>query len=183
MSTAELTATQASENWSDIWWLVLLQGIASLIIGILLITDPGATLVTLVFFLGIYWFVSGIFDLVHVFLDKANWGWHLAGGVLGILAGLLIIRHPLWSSVIVPDTVVLLVGLIGIVMGIMGIIQAFRGKGWGTGIVGLISIVFGALLLAASPLAATFIVVVATASFAIVAGIFAIVMAFRLRRA
>jgi uncharacterized membrane protein HdeD (DUF308 family) len=183
MTSAEITAPRTGDAWTDSWWLLLLQGIASIIVGILLITDPGATLVTLVFFLGIYFFVAGIFELVQVFLDKSSWGWHLFGGVLGIMAGLAIVRHPLWSAVLVPDTLVLLVGLIGIIMGAVGLVNAFRGEGWGIGILAVISIVFGLMLLAVTPLVATWIVVIVSAVFALVGGVIAVIGAFRLRHA
>jgi uncharacterized membrane protein HdeD (DUF308 family) len=183
MSTAEVTAAPTQDTWSDAWWLILLQGIASVIIGILLITDTGATLVTLIFFLGVYWFVSGIFDIVQIFLDKANWGWHLFGGVLGIIAGLVVMRHPLWASVLIPATLVWLLGIMGIVMGVIGLVMAFRGGGWGAGIAGVISIVFGLLLLVVSPFVSTVVMVALGAGWAIIGGIIAIVMAFRLRNA
>ena len=78
------------------WWVVLLQGIAAIVIGILLFTDPAPTLVTLTLFLGVYWFIGGIFSLVRVFTDGSDWGWHLIAGLLGILAGLAIVRNPMW---------------------------------------------------------------------------------------
>jgi hypothetical protein len=62
------------------WWLVLLQGVAAVLIGLLLVTQPGATLFTLVIFLGVYWLVGGIFDLVGIFLDRTNWGLKLLSG-------------------------------------------------------------------------------------------------------
>jgi uncharacterized membrane protein HdeD (DUF308 family) len=184
MSTAaDMTATQAGEIQSSEWWLVLLQGIASLLIGILLITDPSATLVTLAVFLGIYWFISGIFDLVRIFIDHTNWGWRLFSGILGILAGLVIIRHPLWASLLVPATLVWVLGIIGIIIGAVSVLLGFQGGGWGAGIMGAISIIFGILLLAASPLVTIPILVFLAAGWAIVAGIFEIIFSFRLRRA
>ena len=38
---------------SDIWWVFLLQGVAGIIIGLMLITKPGATLVALTTVLGL----------------------------------------------------------------------------------------------------------------------------------
>ena len=108
------------------WWVVLLQGIAAIIIGILVFTDPATTLITMTIFLGVWWFIGGIFDLVRIFLDHENWGWKLASGILGIIAGLILIRHPLWSAILIPTTLVWILGFIGIVIGVMSIVQAFR---------------------------------------------------------
>ena len=64
-----------------------------------------------------------------------------------IIAGILILQHPLWSTVLVPTTLVLILGIQGLIIGIVNLIQAFRGGGWGIGILGALSIVFGIILL------------------------------------
>src|SRR5258708_9650199 len=51
------------------WWVVLIEGIFSLILGIFLITAPGMTTVFLVTVLGFYWLVRGIFSLVGIFIS------------------------------------------------------------------------------------------------------------------
>jgi hypothetical protein len=50
------------------WWTGLVQGIFSIIIGLLLLTFPAATTVVIVQYVGIYWLVSGIF-LVNIFVE------------------------------------------------------------------------------------------------------------------
>ena len=172
--------TAVSGGRQTYWWLVLLQGIAALILGILLLTNPAATAVILVQFLGIWWFVGGIFDIVGMFLDRTAWGWKLFSGILGIIAGLLILNHPLWATVLIPTTLVLMMGIFGIVIGITSLIRAFQGAGWGTGVLGVLSILFG-LVLVANPLLAAIGLPWVLGIFGIVGGIAAIVMAFRLR--
>lgn len=129
------------------WWVVLLQGICALIFGFLLLTDTGATLLTVVILLGIYWFVLGIFDLVRMFSDPAGWGWKLLSGIIGILAGLVLIRHPLWSAAIGSSILVWIVGVLGLVMGGVSIIRAIMGGGWGMAFAGALGILLGLLLL------------------------------------
>jgi uncharacterized membrane protein HdeD (DUF308 family) len=163
------------------WWVVLLQGIAAIIIGILVFTDPATTLITMTIFLGVWWFIGGIFDLVRIFLDHENWGWKLASGILGIIAGLILIRHPLWSAILIPTTLVWILGFIGIVIGVMSIVQAFRGAGWGTGILGVLSIGFGLILLFGNGLEAAKALVVVAAGLAIIGGIAAVFMSFRIK--
>jgi uncharacterized membrane protein HdeD (DUF308 family) len=168
---------------SSMWWVALLEGIAALIVGILLITDPTSTVVTLTIFLGVWWLIGGIFDLVKMFIDHANWGWRLASGILGIVAGLVIIRHPLWAAILLPTTVVWALGILGIAIGIINIIRVFQGGGWSSAIMGVLSLILGLLLLGSNVLAIAGLIVGIAAGCAIIGGIFAIVMAFRLRKA
>src|SRR3954453_4677398 len=116
------------------WWLVLLEGIAAVILGFLLLTDTAATTIVVVQLLGVYWLIDGIFRLVTMFMDHRGWGWKLAGGILGILLGLVVLQHPLWATYAVPVSLGWLVGIGGIFMGIFSLIQAFQGSGWGAGI-------------------------------------------------
>ena len=174
------TATQEVSAPALPWWVVLLQGIAALIIGVLLLASPGATLVVLVQLLGIYWFVSGIFSIVAIFIDSSGWGWKLFSGILGIIAGIIIIQHPVWSTLLVPGVIVIILGIQGIIIGIIGLIQAFQGAGWGTGILGALSIIFGLILLFNVPIGVALLPFV-LGIFGIVGGIIAIIAAFRLR--
>ena len=81
------------------WWLVLIQGIITLILGIFLLYYPYGTLLVLVTFLGAYWFVSGLFGLISLFVDRTNAGWKILFGILGIIAGIAILTYPLYSYV------------------------------------------------------------------------------------
>lgn len=162
------------------WWVVLLQGICALIFGFLLLTDTGATLLTVVILLGIYWFVLGIFDLVRMFSDPAGWGWKLLSGIIGILAGLVLIRHPLWSAAIGSSILVWIVGVLGLVMGGVSIIRAIMGGGWGMAFAGALGILLGLLLLFHT--ATTITVLIYTAGvLLVVGGIAGIVGAIMLR--
>lgn len=182
MATAEMTASKVAPT-PDRWWMPLLGGIALVIIGILLFTDTDQTVFTLVLFLGIWWFISGIFDLIGLFSDRSQWGWKLFSGILGILAGLAIIRHPLWAALLVPATLVWVLGIFGIVIGIVQVVRAFQGEGWGIGILGVVSIVLGLALLGANVLGAVVTMIYVGAILALVGGVAAIIYAFRLRSA
>ena len=164
------------------WWLILMAGVLNLIVGILLLANPGKTAIALVWVLGLYWFVQGIFVLVAMFLDHSAWGWKLFMGVLGILAGIVVMRHPIASALVVPSILILLLGIQGLVMGGISLVLAFRGGGWGAGIVGALSILFGIILIlnyANLLTVLTYIWVVAI--LAIAGGIVQIVVAFQQR--
>jgi uncharacterized membrane protein HdeD (DUF308 family) len=173
-------STAASSNSGWPWWLVLINGIAALVLGFLLLISPGQTTFVLIQILGIYWLLSGILSLVMMFIDHSGWGWKLATGILGILAGIYIIQHPLWSFILVPTVLVIVLAIQGIIMGIIQLIHAFRGGGWGPGILGVISMVFGIILLFA-PLAAATVLPFLLGIWGIIGGIIAIIFAFRMR--
>jgi len=160
------------------WWLILIQGIFAVLIGLLLVISPGVTTFVLIQFLGFYWLISGIFGIVSIFIDSSLWGWKLFAGILGILAG--IIQNPLWSTLIVPSTLVIILGVEGIIIGVVNLIQAFSGGGWGVGILGALSILFG-ILLVANPLVGAATLVILLGILGLVGGISAIIYAFRVR--
>ena len=162
------------------WWLVLLEGIAAVLIGVLLLTEPGATLFTIVVFLGVYWLITGILDLVMLFVDRSQWGWKLFSGIVGIAAGVVIVRHPWWAAALIPTTLVWILGAIGVIIGLVSFVRAFTGGGWASAILGVISILLGGLLLA-NTVMSTVVLLYAVAIWAIVGGIFGIVGAFFLR--
>ena len=162
------------------WWLILLEGIVLIIVGALLLASTEKTLVILVQFIGIYWLIRGIFDIISLFVDRTAWGWKLFIGIVGILAGLTILQHPLWSAVLVPSVTVWILGIYGIIAGIIAIVRAFQGAGWGTGLLGVVAILIGIFFLANTLISAVALVYV-TAILAIIGGIAAVIMAFRLR--
>jgi uncharacterized membrane protein HdeD (DUF308 family) len=173
-STPSLATTEAQVPW----WLVLIVGIASVILGIMLLVSPGVTLVTLVLFLGAYWLVRGIFTLGSLFVDRTLWGWRLFVGILGIVAGLAVLNTPLWSAILIPAIGFIVLGVQAIISGVVELFQAFRGGGWGLGIVGLINLLLG-ILIVANPLIGVAVLPWTLGFFAIVGGIAAIFLAFR----
>ena len=162
------------------WWLVLIEGVAFLIIGLLLLVATEKTLVLLIQLLGIYWLIKGVVNIVSMFIDHTMWGWKLFAGILGILAGILILNHPLWSALLVPATLIIILGVQGIIFGILGLIQAFQGAGWGAGILGALSVIFGLVLLF-NPILGAAALPWVLGIFGIVGGIAGIIAAFRMR--
>jgi uncharacterized membrane protein HdeD (DUF308 family) len=130
------------------WWLVLLEGIFAALFGFLLLIAPGGTLVFLVQVLGFYLLIEGILRLVSIFVDSSLWGLKLAIGILGILGGIVVLNHPLWSAIAIPTYIVYIVGFLAIFQGAIGVVQMFRGDGWGAGILGILAVIFGIVVLA-----------------------------------
>lgn len=162
------------------WWLVLLEGIAGLILGLLLLTNTARTLFTVAIFLGIFWFIGGLIDLVMMFVDRRQWGWKLFSGLVGIVAGVVVLRDPIWAAALIPATLVWLLGAAGIVIGVVSIVRAFTGGGWGIGLLGALSVVIGLFLLAHTLFSAV-VLVYSVAVIAMIGGIIAIISSFVLR--
>jgi uncharacterized membrane protein HdeD (DUF308 family) len=128
--------------------------------------------------LGFYWLIVGILALVSLFEDRSLWGWKLCSGILGILAGLVIIRHPLWSALFIPTFLVMLLAIQSLIQGVIHIIEAFRGGGFGLVVLGILNILIGVVLLSA-PLMAAFVMVLVVGLLALIGGLVAIFTAFR----
>ena len=161
------------------WWLVLLEGLAALIIGIYLITSPIASTILLVSMLGWYWLIVGIFTIVSIFMDKTDWVWRAVTGILGILAGIVVISHPLFSAILVPTMVVTLVGILAVAFGLVRLFWAMK-EGWGAALAGVLNILLGLLILS-HPLVSIVTLVYLVAILGIVGGIATIYLAIKMR--
>jgi uncharacterized membrane protein HdeD (DUF308 family) len=176
MATATLQPQQSS-----IWWVYLLQGIAGIFLGLMLITAPGTTLVSLVTFLGFFFLISGVLSLVQMFVDRSvPWIWSLLIGISGVVSGVLLVRHPLVAALTLPTIIVIVFGIEGLVMGVLEIIGGFSGGGIASFIRGAINLLIGLLLLS-SPMTAALAVPLVFGLFLLLEGVALIVLAFRVR--
>ncbi len=176
------STTSASAVSDDLpWWLGVVQGIALVILGLLCLSAPGATLAVLVQLAGIYWLVSGVLGLIGLIGDRTAWLWKLFAGVIGILAGIAIVAHPMWSTILVPTTLVLVIGIFGMVNGILVLVQSFSVRRWSGVALGLFGAILG-LVLVMNPLLGAAALPFVLGGFALVGGIMSIGAAFFERR-
>src|SRR5215216_4223411 len=154
-----MTTFTESEDATFPWWLVLLEGIFAAIFGLLLLIAPGSTTLFLVQVLGFYL---------------------LIGGILRLIAGIVVLQHPLWSAIAIPTYLIYVIGFLAMFQGFGGLIQAFRGGGWSAGILGVLSVVFG-LILVLNPLIGLVALPFVLGGFMLVGGIVAVVVSFRMR--
>jgi uncharacterized membrane protein HdeD (DUF308 family) len=183
MTTALETKTQQRP-----WWLTLIAGISAIIVGGILLWGGLAakvqTYMLLVTFLGIWWLVQGIFDIIHIFIDHSMWGWKLFMGIISIAAGTYILSYPLVAAVALPRIFVLVMGIWGLMYGIILLIMAFSGGGWGAAILGVLGIIFGIALTVNYADPGMGLAMVWTAAiFGVIGGIALVVQAFRQRKA
>ena len=177
-----MATTLLQTQQSEIWWVFLLEGIAAIIFGALLLAAPGNTLVALVVFLGFYWLFTGVLELVRMFVDRSvPWIWSLLIGVLGIVAGILVLNHPLFAAMVLPTTLVIYLGVLGLVIGVLEIIGGFMGGGIGSFILGVINLLIGLLLLS-SPMTAALAIPLVFGVLLLIEGVALIIWAFRVRR-
>src|SRR5215213_5747704 len=176
-----MTTFTESEDATFPWWLVLLEGIFAAIFGLLLLRAPGSTTFFLVQVLGFYLLIGGILRVVSIFIDHSLWGLKLVVGILGLFGGIVVLQHPLWSAIAVPAYLVYFIGFLAMFQGIGGLIQAFQGGGWGAGILGVLTVVFG-LIVVLNPLMGVVALPFVLGGFMLVGGIFAVVASLRMRR-
>src|ERR671917_1584483 len=163
------------------WGLVLVEGIVVALLGLILLVAPGASLVFLVWLLGIYLLIAGIFRIVGIFLDSSTWGWKLAAGILCLIAGFAVLSNPLWSTTVASTWLVIIVGFLAMLQGAAGLIVAFQGGSWGMGFLSVVGILFG-LFLVINPLIGVGALTLIFAIIMLIGGVGAVVQAFRMRR-
>ena len=183
MATSILdSARSAVKNW----WLSILIGILYIIAGFWVINTPLESYISLSIIFSFFIFVSGIFQIVFSISNRkemTGWGWHLAGGILDLLIGILLLSHPLMTMAILP----LYVGFWLLFQSVLSIglsfqLQANNVPQWGWLLFwSIISLLFSFLLLA-NPIFAGLSIVYMTAFAFITAGIFRIFLGFNLKR-
>ena len=190
MSNLTVAADSLRRVIRKTWWVPLLQGVAALIIGLLLFARPGATLVALTMFLGAYWLVGGLFDIVGAVSRRdsdKHWALALVSGILGVVVGFFLLGQPILGAIATSLVLVSLLAIGAILSGIFDIVWGVRvrneiqGEGWII-LLGVLSVLLGLMLLA-SPLLSAAALVQFAAILAVVGGIALIITAFRLRSA
>jgi uncharacterized membrane protein HdeD (DUF308 family) len=141
-------------------------------------------MIALVRLLGWYWLIKGIFSFTAVFHPeaKSHRGWLIFNSVLGIVAGIAVLDHPLISAIFVPAVLVTLIAIAGLLIGFNDLFAAFRGAGWSMGLLGIVSVLIGAALLGNTVIGVAVLPYV-IGVIEVVGGLIAFVVAFILRSA
>ena len=169
------------------WWVSLLVGILAIIMGIWCFTSPGASLLGLTYVFIIGFLLSGILDICFAVSNRNNmygWRWNLAGGILEVLLGIMLLMMP---TTFVTGILVYMVGFWILFRSIWGIgescqLQILGVKGWGWSLaLSIISLLFSLLYLLSPGFGKGIFVVALVGCSMLVYGIFRIVIAFKLR--
>jgi uncharacterized membrane protein HdeD (DUF308 family) len=162
------------------WWVLLIRGALLIIAGLLAVVSP----ITWVIFVGVYMLFDGMTLLLAGVSDQpggqSRWPL-LIIGVLGLLAGLLI----LWNPALGGITLTYVIAAWAIVTGILTIITALRlreeiDNEWWLVLSGVLAIIFG-ILVFQNVLAGILTIAWVFGLFAVVVGILSIALAFRVR--
>lgn len=162
------------------WWVVLLEGVIAIIAGLFLLYQPVITTILLIQILGIFWLAGGIISVIGALIFPENRWWKLLSGTLSIIAGIIIWTYPIYSPFIILITLVIFIGAWAIVTGAVKLVWAFKGGGWGMGILGVLTIILGLLLLNNS-LVGALVLPWVFGFFLIAGGIGAVIWGFRMR--
>jgi uncharacterized membrane protein HdeD (DUF308 family) len=170
---------------NKLWWVTLLKGIVLVLLAFFVFRHPVNALIGVAIYIGIGLLITGILQTGVSFGLKntsPNWGWLLAGGLIDIIFGFVLLSNPALTASTLP----FVVGFWIIVSGIMSFADAFQNKKeglplWGLGMLGgALSVVIGYFIMSNILVGALTITVWMGIGFAI-AGIVNIVIGFKLK--
>jgi uncharacterized membrane protein HdeD (DUF308 family) len=168
------------------WYIPLIFGILLLIVGIDVLATPVAAYLTLSWLFSLSFLVTGILQVAFSIANRDrihSWGWLLAGGILYILIGLLLLSQPQISIVTLP-----------FIVGFYILFQSVNALGWAydlkhmgvarwgnVALLGVLGIIFSFILLW-NPVFAGLSLAIWTGFAFVFAGVAAILLSFQLKR-
>jgi len=178
--------TKVEEYVEELWWLFVLQGIATLLFGIMALFLPGLTFATLVLLFAIYAVVLGVIELIHGFGSigkNGSWWFSLLVGLALAGVGVYLIRNPqtaLGVFIVIVGAMILARGVVDLV------IAAFFTKKnesrWLWAISGILGVVAGVVLWN-NPVSGGIAFVWVLGLYALIAGSINLAYAFQVRGA
>jgi len=111
------------------WGWIVVQGVISVLAGLLVLTVPGftaaAVVLTILWFVVISAIVGGVLEIVAALAHRRG-GWAIISGVLDILLGLVLMTAVVLSPTATALTLVWIFGIYAIVFGVVLVIAAIR---------------------------------------------------------
>ena len=124
-----LSVALAGPKQQEYWWLLLLEGLVGIGVGILTMMAPGVTGLALLFYIAIWAIATGVLEIAAAIrLRKeieGEWLLLLAGVASVIFGGMLI-----WQPAAGALTVLWLIGSYAIVFGVLLLVLAFKARGF-----------------------------------------------------
>ncbi|HEY6761081.1 MAG TPA: DUF308 domain-containing protein [Baekduia sp.] len=116
-----MTAGAETENWWGSWWIPMVVGLISLVCGILALVWPDVTLLALALIAGINLCVLSAFVIGSAVADDEaqDKTLRIVLGVLGVIAGLIVMRRP-------GETLLVLILALGIWLVLDGLLEIVR---------------------------------------------------------
>lgn len=175
-----LLSTLLAQNW----WVVLLRGMLGIAFGLIAIMMPGVTLLSLVLVFCAYMLADGVLAIIMAVREARHgqrWLTLAVEGLLRIGVAVLAYAWPILTIV----TFVFIVAIWSIISGGMMVAASFKlhetyGRIW-LGVGGVLSALFGILLIASPPIGAL-ILTLWIGIYATIFGAAMVMLAFRLRQ-
>jgi uncharacterized membrane protein HdeD (DUF308 family) len=166
------------------WWAVALRGVIGILLGLVALLLPAATMLSLILLFAAYLLVDGVFTIisaVRAARRHERWGLLVLEGVVDLIAAAVAL---VWPGITVL-AFVLLVAAWALLSGGLMLASAFNlnidhGRWW-LALGGIASIVFGVLLVIA-PLIGAIVLTWWIGAYAMVFGVSLLVLAFKLRQ-
>jgi uncharacterized membrane protein HdeD (DUF308 family) len=168
------------------WWVWVVRGICGIVFGAMAIAWPGITLEVLVILYGAYALADGVIALVALVTGRrgaAPVGLLLFEAIVGIGAGIVAFAYPgitLLVLVFLMATWAIMTGVVEIAAAIR-LRKEIQGEFW-LGLSGVISILFG-VIVAAQPITGELFLAYMVGFYAILFGVFFLMLGLRLRKA
>lgn len=165
------------------WWAIALRGIVAILFGLVALFVPGAVMLSLALLFAAYLLVDGVFGIiaaVRAARSHERWGLLLVEALLNIGMGVIAAVFPaaaVLAFVLVTAAWALLTG--GLMVAAAFRLHISHGRWW-LGLGGIVSIVWGILLVIA-PMIGAVVLTWWLGGYAIVFGILLLVLAFQLR--
>ena len=143
MSASTLENTDIDPSIRKWWWLSVVAGVIWVLWGMFVLTYKPGALTSLAVLIGIS-FIIGAIDLLIVSSQVREWRWlWVVGGVVGILAGIIVFFQPGHSLYVIAVFVAWYLAIAG-VFTIIGAFVGGRHDWWWMGLVlGILEVVLG----------------------------------------
>jgi uncharacterized membrane protein HdeD (DUF308 family) len=160
------------------WWAFVLRGAAAIVFGVLTLLNPGLSIFVLLAFLAAWLAVEGGATIWQAIAGKGPHGrWTWLDGLLSLGAALLLLLAPGLSLFVL----VLVAGGFAVATGLARLLLAFRAADVLLGLLGAVTVLFGAVLLA-NPGTGLVAIAWIVAIEALAMGVILVALGFRLRR-
>jgi uncharacterized membrane protein HdeD (DUF308 family) len=168
------------------WWLLLLTGFILVSVGIWVFASPATAYLSLSFLFGASILTIGFFETVFAISARKSlegWGWTLASGLLDIVIGVYLLTYPAVTMVILPFVLGFWLLFRGFsAVGFSFDMKSYGDLNWGWFLLFAIGIIAFAIMILAVPAFGVANIVAWTGLSFICAGVFRIILAFRLKK-
>ena len=108
------------------FWITLARSLLALALGLALIFHPDKTRPILVNFIGVFWLAAGIMSLRWSASGERARRMSVVVGIVGIVAGVLILGRFLLSQLVGEAPMVLLLGTVVVLTGLVHVFEGFQ---------------------------------------------------------